>query len=189
VGWLAEEFAALDARPFAARGQVTDECIEIVKRLCAGGEVSFQGEQYRVQPVVSSPGSVQRPHPPILVGGTSNAALRRVARVADGWLSTSVRPDTVGERLEVLKRLCETHDRRWDELSLCHKFFINIGEARKAVDGSRDPGTGSVQEIRDDIRRFADHGYGSFIVRYRGNDAEEQRRQLRTFAADIMAKV
>jgi probable F420-dependent oxidoreductase len=189
VGWLAEEFAALDARPFGARGHVTDECIEIVKRLCAGGEVSFQGEHYQLQPLVSRPGSVQRPHPPILVGGTSNAALRRVATLGDGWLSTSVRPDTVGERLEVLKRLCETHERRLEDLSLCHKFFINIGESRKAADGSRDPGTGSVQEIRDDIRRFADHGYTSFIVRYRGSDAEEQRRQLQTFAADVMTKV
>ena len=189
VGWLAEEFAALDARPFAARGRVTDECIEIVKRLCAGGEVSFRGEQYSLQPVVSNPGSVQRPHPPILIGGTSNAALRRVAKLGDGWLSTSIRPDTVGERLDVLKRLCETHGRRWQDLSLCHKFFINIGETRKASDGMRDPGTGSVQEIRDDIHRFADHGYRSFIVRYRGSDAQEQRRQLQTFAADVMAKV
>jgi probable F420-dependent oxidoreductase len=85
VGWLAEEFAALDARPFAARGRVTDEAIEIVKRLCQGGKVTFQGDHYRLDPVVSSPGSVQRPHPPILIGGTSNAALRRVARKgADG---------------------------------------------------------------------------------------------------------
>jgi alkanesulfonate monooxygenase SsuD/methylene tetrahydromethanopterin reductase-like flavin-dependent oxidoreductase (luciferase family) len=43
VGWLAEEFAALNTRPFPARGQVTDEWIAIVKRLCQGGEVTFQG--------------------------------------------------------------------------------------------------------------------------------------------------
>src|SRR5918999_3319045 len=61
VGWLAGEFTALDARPFAARGRVTDECIEIVKRLCQGGDVTFQGEHYQLDPVVSRPGSVQRP--------------------------------------------------------------------------------------------------------------------------------
>jgi probable F420-dependent oxidoreductase len=109
VGWLAEEFAALGARPFAARGRVTDECIEIVQRLCQGGEVRFQGEHYHLEAVMSIPASVQRPHPPILIGGTSNAALRRVARLGNGWLSTGLRPERLGERLGVLHDLCETH--------------------------------------------------------------------------------
>src|SRR5919202_439694 len=87
VGWLAEEFAALGARPFAARGRVTDECIEIVKRICQGGEVTFQGEHYQLDPVGSSPGSVQPPHPPFLIGGASNAALYWTGRVGDGWVS------------------------------------------------------------------------------------------------------
>jgi probable F420-dependent oxidoreductase len=189
VGWLAEEFAALGARPFAARGQVTDECIEIVKRLCQGGEVTFQGEHYQLDPVVSSPGSVQRPHPPILIGGTSNAALRRAARVGDGWLSTGLRPERLQERLSTLHRLCEAHGRRWADFSLCHKLFINIGEARTGADGSRDAGTGSPAQIVDDLRRLVDLGYSRVIVRYRGSDAAAQRQQLRSFIADIMPQV
>ena len=189
VGWLAEEFTALDARPFAARGRVTDECIEIVKRVCQGGEVSFVGEHYQLDALVSNPGSAQRPHPPILIGGTSNAALRRVARLGDGWLSTSVGPDSVGERLHMLRGLCETQGRRFEDLSLCHKFFINIGEAEQRSDGSRVPGTGASADIRDDIQRFADVGYDRFIVRYRGGDTETQRRQLLRFMDEIMAKV
>ena len=189
VGWLAEEFAALDARPFAARGQVTDECIEIVKRICQGGEVSFVGEHYQLDTLVSNPGSVQRPHPPILIGGTSNAALRRVARLGDGWLSTSVGPDGVGERLQALRGLCEAQGRRFEDLSLCHKFFINIGEAERGSDGSRVPGTGAAAEIRADIQRFVDVGYDRFIVRYRGGDAEAQRRQLTQFMDHIIAKM
>jgi probable F420-dependent oxidoreductase len=189
VGWLAEEFAALDARPFVARGRVTDECIEIVKRMCQGGEVSFRGEHFQLDPVVSSPGSVQRPHPPILVGGTSNAALRRAARLGDGWLSTGLRPERLLERLSALQKLCEAQGRRFADLSLGHKLFINIGEARKGTDGSRDAGTGSQAEIVDDLRRLVDLGYRSIIVRYRGDDAEEQRTQLRSFIADIIPKV
>ncbi len=189
VGWLAEEFAALDARPFAARGKVTDECIEIVKRICEGGEVSYHGEHYQFDTLVSTPGAVQRPHPPILIGGTSNAALRRVARLGDGWLSTSVGPDAVGERLQMLRGLCEAQGRQLEKLSLCHKFFINIGEAEQRGDGSRVPGTGTLTEIRDDIQRFVDVGYDWFIVRYRGGDAAMQRVQLKQFIAEIMAKM
>jgi probable F420-dependent oxidoreductase len=189
VGWLAEEFAALDARPFAARGRVTDECIEIVKRLCQGGEVTFQGEHYQLDPVVSSPGSVQRPHPPILIGGTSNAALRRAVRLGDGWLSTGLRPQRLQERLNTLQKLCEAEGRRFADLSLSHKLFINIGEARQGTDGDRDIGTGSQADIVDDLRRLVDLGYRQVVVRYRGNDVEEQRTQLRSFISQIIPKV
>jgi probable F420-dependent oxidoreductase len=189
VGWLAEEFTALDARPFATRGRVTDEAIEIVKRICQGGEVTFHGEHYRLAPVVSNPGSVQRPHPPIFIGGTSKAALRRVVSLGDGWLSTGLGPERLGERLGVLQALCAAQGRRFGDLRLCHKLFINIGEARKGVDGSRDAGTGSAAEIVDDLRRLVDLGYGSCIVRYRGSDAAEQRQQLHRFIADIMPKI
>jgi len=189
VGWLAEEFAALDARPFTARGRVTDECIEIVKRICQGGEVTFQGEHYQLDPVVSSPGSVQRPHPPILIGGTSNAALQRAARVGDGWLSTGLRPERLRARISTLQKLCEAQGRRFAGLSLCHKLFMNIGEARIGADGSRDAGTGSQADIVDDLRRLVALGYSRIIVRYRGSDAEEQRQQLRIFIDNIIPKV
>jgi probable F420-dependent oxidoreductase len=189
VGWLAEEFAALGARPFAARGRVTDECLEIVKRLCQGGEATFQGEHYRLDPVISLPGSVQRPHPPILIGGTSDAALRRTARLGDGWLSTALRPERLRERLQTLARLCEAQGRRLADLSLSHKLFIDIGEARIGPDGSRDAGTGSPADIVDDLRRLVDLGYGRVIVRYRGSDAAKQRQQLRTFIEHIVPKV
>jgi probable F420-dependent oxidoreductase len=189
VGWLAEEFAALDARPFTARGRVTDECIEIVKRLCQGGEMTFQGEYYQLEPVVSSPGSVQRPHPPILIGGTSNAALRRAVRAGDGWLSTGLRPERLRACLSTLQKLCEAQGRRFADLSLSHKLFINIGEARIGADGSRDAGTGSQADIMDDLRRLIDLGYSRVIVRYRGSDAEEQRKQLRILIDNIIPKV
>jgi probable F420-dependent oxidoreductase len=189
VGWLAEEFAALESQPFTARGRVTDEYIDIIKRICQGGEVSFEGDHYQLAPAVSNPGSVQRPHPPILIGGTSNAALRRVARLGDGWLSTGMQAEDIGERLKTLQRMCANADRRLADLSLYHKLFINIGEARQGADGSRDLGTGSKEDITDDIRRLAEHGYNGFIVRYRGNVAEEQRRQLDLFISDIMPKI
>jgi probable F420-dependent oxidoreductase len=189
VGWLAEEFVALEARPFAARGQVTDEWITIVKRLCQGGEVTFQGEHYQLGPVVSSPGSVQRPHPPILIGGTSQAALRRVAQLGDGWLSTGLGPERLRARLRTLQQLCEAHGRRLADLSLSHKLFLSIGEARTATDGSRDPGTGSEEEIVDDLQRLVELGYNRVIVRYRGSGAEAQRRQLHIFLDDILPHV
>jgi len=154
-----------------------------------GGEVTFQGEHYQLAPVVSSPGSVQRPHPPILIGGTSNAALQRVARVGDGWLSTGLHPEHLRARISTLQKLCEAQGRRFADLSLCHKLFINIGEARRGTDGSRDAGTGVQADIVDDLRRLIDLGYSRLIVRYRGSNADEQLKQLRIFIENIIPQV
>ena len=189
VGWMAEEFAALDSFDFAKRGRVTDEYLEIFKVICEGGKVSYQGETYQFDPVYSYPPSVQRPHPPILVGGTSKPALRRVARLADGWMSVGLSPEKLSERLGLLRGYCEEQGRRYDDLQLYHKLFINIDNAQEAKGGGREPGTGSAQEIADDFKRIKDLGYRGFIIRYRGEDSAEQQKQISRFAAEIAPKI
>ena len=189
VGWLAEEFAALDTYDFAKRGKVTDEYLEIFKAICAGGEVSYQGETYQFDPVYSYPPSSQRPHPPILVGGTSKAALSRVARLADGWLAVGLSVDDLAERLAVLRQACQTQGRAYEDLTLYHKLFINIGAEVAGKDGGRVPGTGRVGQIVDDFRRIRDLGYRGFIVRYIGQDGVEQQQQIARFADEIAPKI
>ena len=77
VGWLKEEFETLNTADFALRGRVTDEYLEIFKSLCSGQEVSYHGETYQFDTVYSVPGSIQKPNPPILIGGIANPALRQ----------------------------------------------------------------------------------------------------------------
>lgn len=189
VGWLEEEFEALDAAPFAARGRVTDEYIEIFKRLCAGGEVTFQGEHYRLDPVLAYPPSVQRPSIPVVIGGTSGAALRRTARVGDGWLSVALTMDRLPERLATLGERCREAGRSLDDLALLHKLFLNIGQERPSVYGGREPGTGSVRQIVDDVKAVADLGFDTVIVRYLGDDPVAQTEQVRRFVEEIAPKV
>src|SRR5262249_60525564 len=104
VGWLEEEFAVLGAHDFKKRGRVTDEYLEIFKVICAGGEVSYRGDTYAFDPIFASPGSLQQPHPPILIGGLSTAALRRVVRHGNGWLAVAAPPAQLRERLPLLVR-------------------------------------------------------------------------------------
>src|SRR5262252_5200167 len=83
VGWLAEEFVALDV-PFAGRGRRTDDYLGVLKALWAGGEASYEGRAYRLPPVRTGPRPVQRPHPPLWIAGNSDAALARAVRAGDG---------------------------------------------------------------------------------------------------------
>ena len=189
TGWLAEEFAALGSDGYARRGKVTDEALAIFKAVCAGGEVGYQGETYRFDPVFAMPGSVQRPHPPILVGGGADAALRRVARLADGWMAVAMPAEQVRERLGALEGFCRDRGRKLTDLQLAYKVFIDIGKPKANRFGEREPGTGSVGQIVDDLKALRDLGFGHFAVRYRGETAESQTEQLARFADEIIPKV
>jgi probable F420-dependent oxidoreductase len=189
VGWLEEEFKVLGAHDFKKRGRVTDEYLEIFKAICAGGEVSYRGETYAFDSVFSVPGSVQRPHPPILIGGLSNAALRRVVRYGNGWLAVSAPPEKLRERLATLEGLAKEAGRQLKDFSLAYKLFLNIGEAKRGPFDTREPGTGTLAQISDDLKRLFDLGFTKIIVRYRGSDAADQMRQLDRFVDEVVSKV
>ena len=186
VGWLKEEFEVLNTADFSLRGKVTDEYLEIFKSLCNGNEVSYKGETYNFDPIYSVPGSVQKPHPPILIGGIANPALRRVVRYGDGWLAVALDAIRMKERLSTLKQLCESSGRVFDDLDLVYKKFINPGEAKKGPFGEREIGSGSEQQIIDDLKSILGAGFSSVIVRYRGDSAEAQQLQMERFVEKII---
>ena len=85
VGWMEEEFQALAAPPFADRGAVTNEYLQIYKELWTSETPSFEGKYYRFSELDFLPKPVQKPHIPIWVGGQSRRALRRAATLGNGW--------------------------------------------------------------------------------------------------------
>jgi len=85
-GWLREEFALLGV-PFGERGARTDEYLALLKRLWTEDRVTFHGRFFSLDEAAFFPKPVQRPHPPIWIGGNSPPALRRAARSGDGWLA------------------------------------------------------------------------------------------------------
>ena len=127
VGWLKEEFEALESPDFAQRGAVTDEWIAIFKQLWSQSPASFTGKFYSYGDIRSEPFPLQKPHPPIWVGGHSPAALRRTARHGDGWhpvgaiAASPLPPDEMRTHLQTLKRLCETEKRDFAKLAISYK--------------------------------------------------------------------
>jgi probable F420-dependent oxidoreductase len=85
VGHLEREFDILDV-PFDERGARSDEYIRVMKELWTHPDPSFHGRWVQVENVAFEPKPVQQPHPPVLVGGNSRPAMRRAARLGDGWL-------------------------------------------------------------------------------------------------------
>ncbi|MBJ19683.1 MAG: LLM class F420-dependent oxidoreductase [bacterium] len=102
VGWLREEFEAVNV-PFEERGARCDEYIEVLKRLWTQDVAEYSGRFYALAPCIQEPHPVQKPHPPILIGGTSAPAIRRAARLGDGWVAINLSPEEAAQKLTSLR--------------------------------------------------------------------------------------
>jgi len=104
AGWLREEWSAAGLDP-RTRGRRLDEALAVCRRLWTEEFVSHAGEFHSFPEVAFEPKPVQRPHPPIHVGGESEAALSRAARVGDGWIGLHHTPQTARPLVERLRAL------------------------------------------------------------------------------------
>jgi probable F420-dependent oxidoreductase len=103
ASWLESEWDAVGL-DFHTRGRRVDEAVQVCKRLWTEEVVEHHGEFFDFGPVMFEPKPVQKPHPPVLVGGESPGALRRSARYGDGWIGLDHTPESV---LEPIKKLAE----------------------------------------------------------------------------------
>ncbi len=110
VGHLEKEFEALNV-PFEKRGQMTDEYIRVLKEAWTSDRPSFDGEFVKFQDVVIEPKPVQKPHPPIFIGGNSKPAMRRAAKLGDGWIPWLVTAETLPECIAYMKGLPEYQEK------------------------------------------------------------------------------
>ena len=117
VGWLREEFEALGV-PWERRGARTDEYIDVLRTLWCDGESSFEGDFYRLPPSTMFPKPVQQPHPPLHIGGESDAALRRTARRAQGWHTFNRAPEDLAAPLTRLDELLAAEGRRRSDITV-----------------------------------------------------------------------
>jgi probable F420-dependent oxidoreductase len=102
TGWLREEFEAL-AMPFDHRGARMDEYLQVIKNLWTKDDPSFEGRYYRLGNVACYPRPAQQPHPPIWIGGNTDPALRRAARLGDAWHGAGSTPEEVAAAAEKLR--------------------------------------------------------------------------------------
>lgn len=126
IGWLAEEFSALQM-DFATRAKRTAEYIGAMKALWSPGVTHFSGETVEIIDCHFNPKPVQQPHPPILFGGESDAALRRVATLGDGWYGFDLDPEGVAAHLKRLDAVLDEHGRSRADVS------VDIGPNRHRV--------------------------------------------------------
>ncbi|HET9924065.1 MAG TPA: LLM class flavin-dependent oxidoreductase [Methylomirabilota bacterium] len=174
--------------PPAGRIVASASAVIQVKTLWIQDPASFHGEFYRFESVRCLPHPLQKPHPPIWVGGHSKLALRRVARLGDGWHpvganpAVPLRPAELRASLDELYRLTEAEKR--DPSKLTISFKAPLYDTGQGVDGGaeRRPFSGSPQAITDDIATYARLGVSELIFDFRSESLAESLERMERFA-------
>jgi len=167
VGWLKEEFEALGV-PFERRGARAREYLEVIRRLWCDPVSEFEGEFYTLPPSRQFPKPVQRPHPPIFFGGESEAALRRVADLGQGWYGFNLTPEEAGERIGRLRALLAERDRRPKDVQ------IAVGAYLHPVDAAA-------------VARYREAGIDQLVLLLLARNVGEMQARLDSFAEDVLA--
>jgi probable F420-dependent oxidoreductase len=188
VGWLREEFEALGAPDFERRGAASDEYLRIFKTLWTEDPASFAGEFYRFAGLRCLPQPVQKPRPPIWIGGHSAPALRRVARHGDGWHpvganpAVPLRPAELRISLDQLFRLTEAEKRDPSALTISFKAPVYDVTATTLTGSERRPFSGTSQQVADDIATYEKTGVHELIFDFRSDHLEETLDRMERFA-------
>ena len=166
VGWLAEEFNALDV-PFARRGARCREYLAVISSLWSQDVSSFSGEFYELPPCRQYPKPIQKPGPPIYFGGESDAALRRTADLGDGWYGFNVSVDETKACLAKLDALLAAKGRRREDID------IAVGPYGHKLNKSL-------------AAQYRDAGVDQLVLLIVGRDIDELNRWLDRFATDYL---
>lgn len=151
AGWAEEEFRILNV-PFADRGPMTTEYLEAIKTLWASDVATFHGDYISFDKVHTTPRPVQRPHPPIWVGGNSVPSMRRAILQGTAW--HPIRPTATGFQNEMVPAITALAAQLEKPLpELCPRIRLRVTNSARP-DDERLAGEGSLDQIRDDLAGF-----------------------------------
>jgi probable F420-dependent oxidoreductase len=191
VGWNEAEFAALGV-PFHERGARTNEYLRLWQVCWAPGKVSFAGKFVSFADMHVSPKPLQQPHPPIWIGGASDAALRRAARFAAVWQPTPLPLAQLVERRAALRQACEALGREPipTRMSFRVEFSTITGNA-PPTGKERPAGHGTPAEVAADLLRYREAaGLEAFQINFHGNrDLEQLLHSMECFMREVKPRL
>jgi len=170
AGYLKPEFAAIGA-PFTDRGRRTDEYIEAIVALWTQDKPEYKGEYVAFGGVQAQPRPVQKPHPPIVVGGMSPSALRRAAHYGNGWYGFALDLAATERAIESLRAA----EQRFDRPSALGRLEITVTPA-----GALD---------LDTARRYAALGVDRLVLLNPGRNVDDQLAFVEKSGRDLVAAI
>jgi probable F420-dependent oxidoreductase len=196
AGWLKEEFEAIGAPNFAERGIATDEYLRAFRELWTAQEPRFEGRFVKFAGILFAPKPVQKPHPPIWVGGESGAAMRRAARLGDGWYPIGSNPqyrlNTLSRYQAAVDRLRKlTKEAGRDPSSVALAYRVHRHGAlvdAKADNNERQLFSGTNADIVEDLRVLRELGVAAVDFNFPGPTYEVVVAAMRQLHDEVLTK-
>lgn len=189
VGWMKEEFETLRTEPFEERGKVTDEYIAAFRELWTSDTPTFSGKYCNFSDIVFLPKPVQKTGIPIWIGGHSKQAIRRAARLGDGWHpiggvpTIPLEPEDVKKDLATLADFAQRAGRDPKKIRVALKG--SLFDREKKIDGRRRRFMGSAEEIAGDIRDYRAAGVDTMIFDVRRPSISETLERMEWMAKEV----
>ena len=191
VGWMEEEFQILQSPDFKRRGQVTDEYIQIFRTLWDEPEPEFHGQFYDIRGFRMLPKPARKPRLPILIGGTSRPALRRAARLGDGWQAIRVTTDEVRDGVATVRRTAAEVGRDLPDFVISVRFSIRVTPTpteRKPSEEPRRVFVGTPDEVTAQIQEYVDAGATEFMLDTRTCSPDQIDETIELFAKEVLPR-
>lgn len=181
-GWLETEFEVLDV-PFAERGRRLDDFLRIFTEACSTGEFAYSGDTYSFQKTGFHPIPDRDGGPPIWIGGTSGASLRRTAEFGEGFVVVWERPDEIASLRERVMNAWSDYDRSGEPgIGVSRPFYV----AQPGESVPDRPLMGEPAKIAADIERFHEVGVTRFDLAFTTGEPNGQVEQLERFSDEVL---
>lgn len=196
AGWLRAEFDAAVTTPFAERGAVTDEYLDAFRTLWTDPQPRIDGRYVTMQGLLFDPKPVQKPYPPIWVGGESGPSMRRAARIGDAWYPIGSNNKHLLDSLPRLaggiarlRRMVEEAGRDPAKVGVVYRVKRFAYAAPPASDGNRRLFSGSIDEVVRDVHELRALGVTGLDFDFEGTDADEALAAMRQFSDGVLPQL
>ena len=184
IGWMEGEFKALNA-PFANRGVVSDEYLQLLRELWTNPTPTFEGEYFQLSDVTFSPMPIQKP-PPIWVGGRSRRGVRRAVRYGDAWYPSQLPPEQLANGVDHMLQYSDSVGRETlPELSF--RGSLNFSSSSNA--NNRAPLSGTTEDIIADVQEYSELGVSHMCMEVVGESYSDRFRAMERFVTEVKPKI
>ena len=181
VGSIEQEMRAMGS-PFAERGAVTDEAIAVMRALWTQEDPRFEGKYSHFAGMKFSPKPIQKPSIPLVIGGVSRAAVRRAARLGDGWQPLGLSPEALGQEIAWLHEEALGYGRKLSQIPVSIAMGLEAPASRRRHALGKDPA-----EILRNAEAYARLGVETLVISANTSDPREAQSALEMVAREVLA--
>jgi len=185
AGWLKKEFQALGAN-YEERGKITDEYLELMNELYTSESPAFNGNYFNISDISFNPKPLQKPHPPIWVGGSSKNALKRAVKYGNGWHAVGYTPQEIKDKKEELKDLFAEYNKTDNNFIISVRKNLQI--TSREVSEEKETLRGNTEKISNGIDAYKNAGVNYLVFQILSSDLEGVIGTMRTFSKEVIIK-